>query len=298
MPRHRIDTHSHYLPDFYREALQANGHSKPDGMPAVPVSFRCACITPLLPKLIDSQPWSEKEHLEMMDKLNIEKSYISISSPGVYLTPTFGKSAVELARKCNAFAADLKKRHPDRFGFFAVTPLPLVQEALEEIDRAFAEGADGVGLESNHEGVYLGDERFDPIFAELNKRKAKLFIHPTTPCFCPSGTQGAGTEGGAIKVNPLAERYPSPMMEFLYDTSRAVANLFLSGTVSKYPDITYLIPHMGGAMPPLFSRFLGFGRLVPGDNDAWEDEDALAVLNKRFYFDLVGVIFLALAVLS
>lgn len=36
MPRHRIDTHSHYLPDFYREALQANGHAKPDGMPRVP----------------------------------------------------------------------------------------------------------------------------------------------------------------------------------------------------------------------------------------------------------------------
>jgi hypothetical protein len=28
--------HVHYLPDFYREALQANGHAKPDGMPRVP----------------------------------------------------------------------------------------------------------------------------------------------------------------------------------------------------------------------------------------------------------------------
>jgi predicted TIM-barrel fold metal-dependent hydrolase len=224
----------------------------------------------------------------MMDELNIEKSIISISSPGVFLKPGFDKSAVELARRCNSLAADLKRRKPDRFGFFAVTPLPLIKETLEEIDRAYADGADGIGLETNHEGIYLGDLRFDPIFAELDKRKAKIFIHPTTPCFCPSGTAGAGT-GEAIKANPLKERFPSPVMEFLFDTARCVANLFLSGTVSRYPNITYLIPHMGGTMPPLFSRFLGFSKLVAGqDHEKWDEEDAQAVLNSRFYFDMAG----------
>jgi predicted TIM-barrel fold metal-dependent hydrolase len=224
----------------------------------------------------------------MMDTLNIEKSIISISSPGVYLKPGFGSSAVDLARRCNAFAADLKRRRPDRFGFFAVTPLPMVQEALDEIDKAFAEGADGVGLETNHEGIYLGDSRFDPIFAELDKRKAKVFIHPTMPCFCAAGTHGAGT-GDAIAANPLKERFPAPVMEFLFDTARCVANLFLGGTVSRYPNITYLIPHMGGTMPPLFSRFIGFSKLVPGqDHETWDEEDAVNVLNHRFYFDMAG----------
>jgi predicted TIM-barrel fold metal-dependent hydrolase len=224
----------------------------------------------------------------MMDELNIEKAIISISSPGVYLKPDFGEAAAELARRCNSHAADLKKRLPHRFGFFAVTPLPLIQETIVEIDRAFADGADGVGLETNHEGIYLGDSRFDPIFEELNNRKAKVFIHPTTPCFCPAGTHGAGT-GEAIKANPLKERFPSPVMEFLFDTARCVANLFLSGTVSRYPNITYLIPHMGGTMPPLFSRFLGFSKLVPGqDHEKWDEEDAHAILNSRFYFDMAG----------
>lgn len=224
----------------------------------------------------------------MMDDLNIEKSILSISSPGVFLSSTFGPSAVDLARKCNAFAASLKRKHPSRFGFFATTPLPLVDETLKEINTAFSEGADGVALETNHEGIYLGDSRFDPIFADLNQRKAKLFIHPTTPCFCPTGSHGAGT-GEAIKANPLKERFPSPVMEFLFDTARCIANLFLSGTVSRYPDITYLIPHMGGAFPPLFSRILGFSKLVEGqDHQRWDEEEALAVLNSRFYFDLAG----------
>jgi hypothetical protein len=38
MSRHRIDTHSHFVPAFYRDELEANGHAQPDGMPAVPVS--------------------------------------------------------------------------------------------------------------------------------------------------------------------------------------------------------------------------------------------------------------------
>ena len=88
-----------------------------------------------------------------------------------------------------------------------------------------------------------------------------MFIHPTTPCFCPAGTHGAGTEG-AIKANPLREKFPSPVMEFLFDTARCVTNLFLSGTITRYPNITYLIPHMGGTFPPLFSRVLGFSKLV------------------------------------
>ncbi|KIW01437.1 uncharacterized protein PV09_07195 [Verruconis gallopava] len=269
MPRRRIDTHSHYLPDFYREALAANGHKNPDGMPRIP-------------------DWSEEDHIKLMEELNIEKSFISISSPGTYLSPAFGKQSVELARRCNEFAADLKRRRPDKFGWFVTTPLPLVEESLEEIKRAYSDGADGVCLMTNHEGIYLGDSRFDPIFAELDKRKSKLFIHPTMPCFCPAGSHGAGTDA-VVRANPLKERFAAPAMEFLFDTTRCIANLFISGTISRYPNIVYLIPHMGGTMAPLLSRFLGHSRFLnKPDHEKWEEKDAIAVLNSRFYFDMAG----------
>ena len=35
----KIDVHSHFLPPFYREALASTGHSKPDGMPKIPVGL-------------------------------------------------------------------------------------------------------------------------------------------------------------------------------------------------------------------------------------------------------------------
>jgi predicted TIM-barrel fold metal-dependent hydrolase len=224
----------------------------------------------------------------MMDKLNIAKSIISISSPGVHLKPGQDDQAADLARKVNSFAADLKKRHPTRFGYFAVLPLPAIAASLKEIETAYSEDCDGVVLETNHHGIYLGDKRFDEVFAELDKRKAKVFIHPTTPCFAPTGTAAAGTNE-TLKVNPLKERLPAPMLEFFFDTARTVANLFLSGTVRRYPNITYLICHMGGALPPTLSRFLGFGNVIKGyDIEPWSEEDALKVLNERFYFDLAG----------
>jgi len=224
----------------------------------------------------------------MMDKLNIEKSIISISTPGVHLKPGLDEHAADLARKVNSFAANLKKRHPTRFGYFATLPLPAVAASLKEIETSYAEGCDGVCVETNHHGIYLGDERFNEVFADLDKRKAKVFIHPTTPCFCPTGTLGAGTTD-IYKVNPLKERMPAPVLEFFFDTARCVANLFLSGTISRYPNITYFVCHMGGAMPPTLSRFLGFGNIVSGyDVEKWTEDEALKVLKERFYFDMAG----------
>ncbi|QDS72816.1 hypothetical protein FKW77_006741 [Venturia effusa] len=267
--RHRIDTHAHFLPDFYREALEANGHEKPDGMPAVP-------------------QWSETAHLEMMDRLNITKSILSISSPGTHLVPEHDTAAIDLARRTNAFVSDLKQRRPTRFGYFAALPLPAVQASLVELEKALEEGADGITLETNHHGIYLGDSRFDEVFEAMNKHNVKLFIHPTMGCFCPSGTAGAGTKE-VLSVNPLKERLPAPVLEFLFDTARCVANLFLSGTVRRYPNITYLIPHMGGVVPPVLSRFLGFANVVQGcDVEKWTESDALEVMNERFYFDMAG----------
>jgi predicted TIM-barrel fold metal-dependent hydrolase len=224
----------------------------------------------------------------MMDNLNITKSIISISSPGTHLIPEHDDLAISLARQTNAFAADLKKRHPTRFGYFASLPLPAVEGSLKELEIAFSEGADGITLETNHHGIYLGDSRFNPVFEQLDKHKAKLFIHPTITCFCPTGTAGAGTKE-VVHVNPLKERLPAPVLEFFFDTARCVANLFLSGTIRRYPNITYLLPHMGGCVPPVLSRFLEFGNVIQGyDLEKWAEADALEVLHERFYFDMAG----------
>lgn len=136
------------------------------------------------------------------------------------------------------------QKHPGRFGLFASLPLPDAEGALAEIAYAFDElKADGVVLETNAEGVYLGDPRMDQVFAELDRRQAVVFIHPTSPS-CP----------GCLD---LSMGYPRPMIEFLFDTTRAVSNLILSGTLDKYPNIRIIVPHAGATLPVLADRVVG-----------------------------------------
>lgn len=220
-----------------------------------------------------------------MTNVGISKSILSISSPGTHLTASKDTDAVRLTRHCNKYASDLKTKYPNKFGSFASLPMPLIAESLTEIETAISEGCDGFALHTNVYGNYLGDTVFDPVFDELNRRKAIVFIHPTTPC-CVSG--GGLGEGGVLAAAPLASKYPNPMMEFLFDTARVVTNLFMSGTLQRCPDIKWIIPHAGGAFPPLLSRFTGFSSLVPGPWVSCTEDEARKIIERQLWFDLAG----------
>ena len=222
----------------------------------------------------------------MMAKTNVSKSILSISSPGTHLVPGNDALARRLTRSCNAYAASLKRAHPSKFGFWASLPLPDVPAALEEIEVAHAEGADGFCLLTNFHGHYLGSERFQPVFEKLNQIKATIFIHPTRPCIA-CGSSGAASSPQVISATPLASQHPLPMYEFFFDTARAVTNLFLSGTIFRCPDIRLIIPHVGGALPPVLSRFIGFSHVVPGGT-LMSDAEVRRVLARQCYFDLAG----------
>ena len=261
-PARRIDVHAHYLPEKYRSALAAAGHSKPSGMPGIP-------------------GWSVDQHVGMMDRLGIEASVLSISAPGLH----FGDDATArgLARYCNEEGAKAVQAHPKRFGLFASLPLPDVDGALKELNYAFDDlHADGVVLESNFNGVYLGDRKLDPVFAELNHRKAKLFIHPTNPD-CPC-CQGKVPGQDAASLPPIG--YPFPMIEFMFETTRAVFNLILSGTLARFPDIQIIVPHAGAVVPVLADRVAGLSPALGLPQKL--DVTAFYAALRGMYYDLAG----------
>lgn len=252
----RIDVHAHYIPPGYREALLAAGHGKPSGMPGIP-------------------KWSVEDALDTMDRLQIASAVLSISAPGLH----FGDDATacELARHVNEEGAQIVHRHPQRFGLFASLPLPDIEGSLREVDYAFdILNADGVVLETNHNGIYLGDPRFDPVFAELNRRQATLFIHPTNPyCTCCQGD---------TVLPPIG--YPFPMIEFMFETTRAVFNLILSGTLERFPDIKIIVPHAGAAISVLADRVAG---LAPALGLATPlDPAGFFRALRKLHYDLAG----------
>jgi 6-methylsalicylate decarboxylase len=242
----RIDVHFHYLSPEYREKMIDAFGGSPDGFPA--------------------PDWSVDATLAMMDRMNIATGMLSISSPGVH----FGndKNARLLARSVNEFAARTIGEHRGRFGGFASLPLPDVDGALNEIAYALDTlKLDGVVMLTNFNGVYLGDKRLDPVFDELNRRGAVVFIHPTSPICWQQSALG----------------YPRPMIEFTFDSTRAVVNLIFSGTTARCPKLRIIVPHAGGTIPFLARRIGMFGRGLAGGTPIGTEEHL-----RRLYYDLAG----------
>lgn len=246
MPDGLVDVHAHFTTGRYVEAAKAAGHREPDGMPEA-----------FWPQ------WTAERHLELMDRTGVATTMLSISSPGVH----FGDDAAArtLAAEVNDAGAEIVRAHPGRFGLFASLPAPDTDGALEETARAFDElGASGVILLASSRGAYLGDARLAPLLAELDRRRAVLFLHPNS------------AEGHA------ACGRPRPMMEFLFETARSVVDFVLSGHAGRYPGIRLVVPHMGGVLPLLAARVELFRPIVGYSGPA------VAETLRGFHYDLAG----------
>ncbi|MBY4212560.1 amidohydrolase [Rhodococcus fascians] len=214
---YRIDLHAHCLPPDYRSSLLEHGHFTIGGYP-----------TP---------QWSPEAAIDFMDRYGIQSQALSVSDPGVsYLR---GREAIDMARYCNAYCADLFTSHPGRFGAFAVLPMPDVAASIAEVAYALdVLHLDGVVLLSAYDGVYLGDPRFEPLMIELNRRNAFVFVHP------------AAIPDDAKPTLPL----PDFLAEFTFDTTRAATLLIAGGTLRRYPNIRFQLAHAGGTLPFLSHR--------------------------------------------
>ena len=212
-----------------------------------------------------------------MDKLHISKSILSITSPGTHLKPSDHALAARITRETNNELSEICSKTPDRFAFFASLPLPDVEGSIAESDHALDTlGALGFALMTNAHGVYLGDASLDPIFAHLNTRKAVIFMHPTQ----------CRVRDNPSADKPLAE-YPSPMLEFFFDTTRAVTNLLLTHTVTRNPNLTFLVSHCGATLPPLIERFTQFANII-GKDKSLTNDNVKELFRTRFFFDLAG----------
>ena len=222
-----IDVHQHIVPEVFRSLLNSEGITGGAGE--------------------ELAPWDEQTALGMMDEYGIQRSIVSYVLSGIDIKDFdfFRK----LCRQCNEYIAELMAKYPGRFGGFALIPLPDVDGTLVEIAYALDElKLNGVGMHSNMGGIYPGDERFDPVFEELNRRMAVVHLHPTD-------------------IPESRERnldWPPYIVEFMFETTRAVANLVYTGTMERYPDASIILSHAGGAVPYLAWRMWTGEFTVPG----------------------------------
>jgi len=212
---HRIDVHHHISPPGYISELDPKG-------------IRLSRET---------RAWSPAQSIELMDQGGVERAIGSITTPGLW----FGDAvaARRLARVCNDYAAKLVADHPKRFGMFVSLPLPDIEGSLREIEYGLdVLKADGIGLYTSYGDKWLGDPAFDPVFEELNRRKAVIYTHPTTATCCTN----------LLGLN-------DSMIEYGTDTTRALAQMVFTGRSARFSDIRLIWSHGGGQMPFLIVRF-------------------------------------------
>ncbi|HEV8014801.1 MAG TPA: amidohydrolase family protein [Stellaceae bacterium] len=244
---HRIDVHHHISPPGYIAALDPQG---------------------ILTR--ETLEWTPSLSLDQMDKGGVQVALTSITTPGLW----FGDAAAsrKLARLCNDYAAKLVADHPKRFGMFVNLPMPDIDASLKEIEYGLdVLKADGIVFFTSYGDKWLGDPAFDPVFEELNRRKAVVYTHPTSAACCTNLLKGAGIGDSII--------------EYGTDTTRCIAQIVLSGRAARFADIRFIWSHGGGTMPFLLVRFTRasrgqFKKNVP---------NGFVHEARRFYYDTAAV---------
>jgi predicted TIM-barrel fold metal-dependent hydrolase len=249
---HRIDVHHHFVPPGYAEVATAFLSRTSPAMRAVYAT-----------------PWTAERSLEVMGRFSIAKAILSLSAPGVAFADI--AFARKWSRLSNEYAAGLKRDHGSRFGFFATLPLMDVDASLKELTYALDElRADGIGLMTNYQDRWPGNEAFAPVFEELNKRKAIVYFHPTSASCCQN----------------LQPEISAAFLEYPFDSTRAIASLLYSGAFTRHPDINFIFSHGGGALAAIYPRLL-----APASQPAVASrfpKGALFEIQRQNY-DLAGV---------
>lgn len=229
-----IDVHNHFYPPEYLEALQS-GRSvvrvtmDDDGNPHIhyPGDYNVA--------VAGHRDIAYRQRV--LENEGVDTQVITLTTPGTHVeSPEYAASLAALVN--DAFARIVAERGP-RFAALATLPLNDPKASVRELTRAMDElRLPGAMLFSNVNGVALADRRFWPLYELANDRRAVLHIHPTHP----------------LGVEAMTEYWLMPLVGFLMDTTLAAAHLVFSGVPERFPNIKWVLGHLGGAIPYLAER--------------------------------------------
>jgi len=240
------DVHHHIVPDFYVDAMKKMGISVAG---------------------IKWPTWDAKASLKMMDRFQIEKAFVSLSTPGVFFKDVDYSQG--LNRRCNEYIATMIQAYPTRFGGFGSVTLPDVPSALREAEYALDTlKLDGIALMSNVNGHYLGDAAYQPFYEEMNRRSAIVFVHPNE----------VPGKADLLLLNPL----------YLWqnDTTKTIIDFLHRGYHRLYPNMRWIFAHGGGIIAPLFPTLIDMlqkeNPTIATELQTWKHHVFLDTASKAF----------------
>jgi len=263
-----IDVHTHMLTHEWIDLLRAHGGGKysvkktPAQQDAV--HLYDAPFMTLMPGM-----WDYDLRIAAMDKAKVDLAIISLTCPNVF----WGGREISLkaAQLVNDSMAEQQRARPDRIRWFASLPWQYAEDALAELNRACAAGAVGVMVLGSIDGKDLIDPMFAPVWAEIDRRKLPVLVHPTAP-------QG-------VREMHMEAFNLIPPVGFMFDTTLAFAHMIFSGFLDRYPNIKLIAAHGGAALPYLAGRFDICHERIPACSAVIKEKPSRYL--QRLYYDTV-----------
>ena len=263
-----IDVHTHMLTHEWIDLLRAHGGGKysvkktPAQQDAV--HLYDAPFMTLMPGM-----WDYDLRVAAMDKAKVDLAVISLTCPNVF----WGGREISLkaAQLVNDSMAEQQRARPDRIRWFTSLPWQYAEDALAELNRACAAGAVGVMVLGSIDGKDLIDPMFAPVWAEIDRRKLPVLVHPTAP-------QG-------VREMHMEAFNLIPPVGFMFDTTLAFAHMIFSGFLDRYPNIKLIAAHGGAALPYLAGRFDICHERIPACSAVIKEKPSRYL--QRLYYDTV-----------
>jgi predicted TIM-barrel fold metal-dependent hydrolase len=227
------DVHAHYTPKNFSEFM----------------GDRFASPTHLAVKRgLARHPFSDtQEDIEarfrLMEDAGVGRQVLSPNHPPYLADEAEGVTAVKML---NDAYAEFARRYPDRISSYVMLPLPHIDASLKEMERGFDElGCVGVNMNIVCLGRSIAETEFEPLYAEMNRRGAVLFVHPAGSAICSpfiidynyGGSVGTSLEDATFVLHMISKQIPY-----------------------RYPRIKFIVPHLGGPIPMLMNRLDKQGR--------------------------------------
>lgn len=281
-----IDIHAHYVPtELIARARSRNdlGVKVVDGAQTPALAFDYGFnVRPMFAKLIEDVA----QRIGWLDSEKIDYQLVA-TWPDIYGYGLSDEKCVVWHQLLNDTLAAWCNDNTKRFGFVASVPLPNAQNAAIELHRALGLGACGIMVPANVEGINLGEVALDSLWREAEESGCPVIIHPVLVGPAPRAAKFGLTQS----------------TQYTFDTTFGIGSLLFSGVLDRFPRLTFVLSHGGGAFPYLAGRFdimhARMDRLAQGDV-AVEKPSAYAarfaydsILHSgkqlRFLADLVGV---------
>ncbi len=261
-----IDFHNHFYPPQYIKALEQGPSAvrityDSDGNPCLhyPGDFNVA-----VPGHRDIE-YRE----QILKDSGIDTQVITLTTPGTHIEEA--ATAIRLASLVNDAFARIVSSKRGRFASLATLPLCDPAASVVELRRAMEQlKFPGVMVFSNVNGTALSHQSFWPLWEVANELGAIVHIHPTNP----------------VGVEAMLDYWLMPLVGFLMDTTLAAASLVFSGVAERFPNIKWVLGHLGGAIPYLAERLdRGFEAFADCRTNISRPPTSYL---KKFYFDTVN----------